>query len=110
MLLLMVLPINGSDSKVNNTYVFKIRADYFFHVLMLLPWMFLKPKERLFEKPFVWFIVGIGVGLGMEFVQQALPYRAFNINDAISNVSGVVLGYFIFSINKKFVKSEKINN
>ena len=47
-------------------------------------------------------IAGIGLVVGAEGVQYFLPYRAFNVNDMISNVIGVMLGLgiIVFSIDK----------
>ena len=39
LILLAVLPINGESSPLNDTYIVKVRLDYFLHVLTFLPFL-----------------------------------------------------------------------
>ena len=41
----------------------------------------------------------LSMAIGLEFIQMALPYRTFNINDLIANVGGVTVGEFNLSTN-----------
>ena len=47
-------------------------------------------------------MAGIGLAVVAEGVQYFLTYRAFNVNDMISNVIGMMLGLgiLVFSIDK----------
>lgn len=90
-----MLPINGKDSVINNTYVLsEIRLDYFMHSILLIPWMLLRlfyaktsPKELI-----QWFLIGIVLAILAEGVQYFLPYRTYNVIDLVANLLGVFLG------------------
>ena len=101
-LLMVVLPLNGfSNFALNNVYVVEVRLDHLLHGILFLPWFFI--SICIYRLP-VWLaiIAGIGLAVAAEGVQYYLPYRAFNINDMISNVIGVMLwlGILVFSIDK----------
>lgn len=93
-LLLVVLPINGKNDELNKVYLLQIRGDYFFHALMFLPWAFFGIKMS--KQTFKWIISGVLFALGSEGIQYFLPYRAFNINDIVSNILGALLGFLVF--------------
>jgi glycopeptide antibiotics resistance protein len=101
-LLLAVLPINGTDSILNNQYILSIRLDYLVHFAIFVPWMmliWLFKGLRFNRTPiriFGWILAGIALGMATEFIQYFLPYRAFNINDLLANVMGVILGGVFF--------------
>jgi glycopeptide antibiotics resistance protein len=93
--LLVSLPLNTSG-ELNDINIIQIRGDYFFHALLFLPWVFFKPAINL---RFFWFsFAGLLIAAGSEALQYLLPYRAWNINDLIANVSGVVIGIALYSI------------
>ena len=101
-LLMAVMPLNGLNSHaLNNVYIVEIRLDHLLHGILFLPWFFI--SIHIYGLP-VWvaIIAGIGLVVGAEGVQYFLPYRAFNVNDMISNVIGVMLGLgiIVFSIDK----------
>ena len=91
-LLMAVIPLNGLNSHaLNNVYILEIRLDHLLHGILFLPWFFI--SIQIFRQP-VWVAVvaGIGLAVSAEGVQYFLPYRAFNVNDMISNVIGMMLG------------------
>lgn len=90
-LLLVILPLNTSAS-LNTITIVSFRGDYFLHALSFLPWAFFGKALRR-NMP-LWFAYGLLFAAGSEGLQQILAYRAFNINDLIGNVVGVVLGFF----------------
>ena len=99
---MVVLPLNGfSSHALNNVYIVEIRLDHLLHGILFLPWFFI--SIHIYRLP-VWvpIIVGLGLALSAEGVQYFLTYRAFNVNDMISNVIGVMLGLgiLVFSIDK----------
>ena len=101
-LLMAVIPLNGLNSHaLNNVYIVEIRLDHLLHGILFLPWFFI--SIRVYRLP-VWVAIVAGIGLAVvaEGVQYYLPYRAFNVNDMISNVIGVMLGLgiVVFSIDK----------
>jgi VanZ family protein len=101
-LLMAVKPLNGLNSHaLNNIYIVEIRLDHLLHGILFLPWFFI--SIRIYRLP-VWVAVvaGIGLAVAAEGVQYFLPYRAFNVNDMISNVIGMMLGLgiLVFSIDK----------
>ncbi len=50
------------------------------------------------RKMVYWFIVGVIFAGGVEGIQYLLSYRAFNVNDMIGNIIGVVLGFIAFGL------------
>lgn len=99
MLLLVVLPINGEGSTLNNNYTLGIRWDYLLHALVYIPLPVLLALNKKIN-----FWIGILLALilasGFEFMQMALSYRAFNINDLVANLIGVGLGVLLIIILK----------
>ena len=102
LILLAVLPINSSESAINNTNVVSIRLDYLLHFAVFIPWMFLLRRYSGVSfradagKAVLLLLAGIGFAVANEAVQYVLPYRAFNINDLVANSVGVVLGAGMF--------------
>ncbi|HRW97764.1 MAG TPA: VanZ family protein, partial [Bacteroidales bacterium] len=45
-----------------------------------------------------WFIAGLLFASASEMVQYALFYRAFNINDMIANMIGIMTGFLLLWI------------
>jgi glycopeptide antibiotics resistance protein len=99
--LLIALPIN-SAGELNNITILRLRGDYFFHALMFVPWAFFKPVFRL--NAWVWGISGLVFSVGSEGIQYLLPYRAYNVNDLVANMLGVVLGLLLYVLFITFVK------
>jgi len=94
-ILLVVLPLN-SASALNDITVISFRGDYFFHAVLFLPWAFfgiLFSLHRIY-----WFIAGLLFASASEMVQYALFYRAFNINDMIANMIGIMTGFLLLWI------------
>ena len=90
-LLLMVLPINREESFLNDIYIVHIRLDYITHMLVFLPYLFL--FRRVYSAGIIpSLILGCLFAAFSEYIQYLLPYRAFNINDLIGNVIGIVTG------------------
>lgn len=110
-LLLGVLPLNTS-SELNNITILRLRGDYFLHALMFVPWAFFRPVKKL--RVFIWLIIGLAFAAGSETLQYFLPYRAFNINDLVANMLGVVIGILVSRVascgNKFRTTSYRIPN
>lgn len=102
LILLALLPVNGSGSVINHTFVVSIRLDYLIHCIIYLPWMFLLAKVTRVNFRFsllpslIMIIVAFIFSIINEAVQYYLPYRAFNINDLLANVLGVAIGILFF--------------
>jgi len=103
LILLITLPLNTS-SELNNITILQLRGDYFFHILMFLPWMFFKKALRI--KPLIWLLIGLLFASATEGLQYLLPYRVYNINDLLVNALGVLFGFLLF---KTFVWERKPN-
>ena len=114
-ILLIILPINGRETRINHTYILKLRLDYIFHALLFTPWMFFYDVVKFYTffknfKLFAWFCNGILFCIFSEVLQYIVPYRTFNINDMIANCIGIVLGLMIFILNwTKKIECEKTN-
>ncbi len=106
----MILPLNSNESVLNNGQTFSIRWDYWSHFIMFLPmpilfWLNFKSfaSTRVFN-----IIIFVGFTLLIAFlfeaIQYFLPYRAFNVNDVLSNFVGVSLGLLVLNIVKNRIK------
>jgi VanZ family protein len=101
-LLLTVVPTPKSINSLDVGTI-EIRLDYLYHIIMYLAGTFLAIlwSVGLLKPPYTslfWRRTALAAALmillavGQEFLQKLIPYRAFNINDIISNISGVILG------------------
>jgi len=106
-LLLITLPLN-SAGELNNITILQLRGDYFFHILMFLPWMFFQKALRI--KPIYWLLLGMLFATATEGLQYLLFWRAFNINDILANVLGVLIGSLLFIIYHYIIKKNKTPN
>lgn len=101
LILVSVMPINSSHTALNHNYIVTIRLDYFLHAGIFIPWIVLIWMSRgstfRTSLPGIigWVFLSLLFAALMEFVQYLLPYRAYNINDLLSNLTGVLLGYAI---------------
>jgi glycopeptide antibiotics resistance protein len=91
-LAVVALPLNTA-SELNNITILQLRGDYFFHILMFLPWVFFSGVFNI--KKIYWVLIGLLFAAGSEALQYLLPYRALNVNDLIANVIGVLVGFAI---------------
>ena len=106
LILLAILPINGTSSMLNNNYLLNIRWDYLVHALVYIPLVPLvmiaynswkvKPQGRA-----AIIILSLLFAFSLEGIQYFIPYRAFNINDLAANGVGVILGLITYTILKK---------
>ncbi len=94
---LSVIPLGSVSEELIDVTVIRIRGDYLLHMLVYLPIISLMlisfPKKKL-----LMVVLALVLGVGLEYFQMLLPYRAFNINDLVANVGGVVLGGVIFRL------------
>lgn len=103
--LLAVLPLNGTNSRLNNTYIISIRLDYLLHVGIFTLWLILyrvayfstKTNYRRGEtvKLISLFLL---FAILSEVIQSFIPYRSFNLNDLIANFLGVIIGLLILFV------------
>lgn len=122
MILLVTLPLNNAK-ELNNITILQLRGDYFFHILLFLPWAFFhnaaakslrlricywplalsfwsaaKPTAKS-QKPTAksqqpsWLLLGLFFAAGTEGLQHFLPWRAFNVNDLLANGLGILVGF-----------------
>lgn len=93
------LTLNGILT-LNNISFFGIRGDYWLHTLLFIPWAFFGVTFKI--KPFYWLVAGIFIAIGAESLQHLVPSRTFNIYDLIANISGVLIGFMLFLLFRKF--------
>lgn len=97
-LFLVVVPLGGLNTTLNNTSVICFRLDYVLHALMFFPlavlWQMAFPDQRL------WVVLTVAVFFAavMEGVQYMLPYRAWNVNDLLANGVGIIVGGMLMGI------------
>jgi VanZ family protein len=95
-----VMPLGNASKELTDITVIRIRGDYLLHMLVYLPMISLMllsfPKWK-------WgmVVIALGLGVGLEYLQMLLSYRAFNINDLVANLGGVVIGGGIFAFRLK---------
>jgi len=100
-LALVALPLNTA-SELNNITILQLRGDYFFHILMFLPWAFFSGVFNI--KKSYWLLIGLLFAAGSEALQYLLPYRAYNVNDLLANILGILVGFtlvFLINIRKR---------
>ena len=113
-----IAPINGVNSKLNNTFVFAIRLDYLVHVAMfaglsvLFRLAYFRQQSLISSKALLFFGVMLAAAFFSEAIQWRVPYRVFNINDLIANFLGVLLSLplirqhrFFLIIRRKYLQS-----
>jgi glycopeptide antibiotics resistance protein len=93
-ILLVVLPLNTATS-LNTITVISFRGDYFFHALAFSVWALF--GQIMQKRQLSWFLIGLAFATITEGLQYMLPYRAFNVNDLIANVIGIVVGFTIIN-------------
>ena len=99
-----VMPLGGVSKELTDITVLRIRGDYLLHMLVYLPMISL----MLFSFPkWKWgmVVIALGIGVGLEYFQMLLSYRAFNINDLVANVAGVLVGGGIYPLITRINKS-----
>lgn len=99
--LLVVLPLN-SVRDLNNITILQLRGDYFFHIVVFLPWAFFRPVFGY--TGWSWGLLGLLFAAGSEGIQYLLPYRAYNVNDLLANMLGVLVGLLLALLFYTFVK------
>jgi glycopeptide antibiotics resistance protein len=98
LVVLVVVPLDGLEVSLADVFVLELRLDYLLHLLVFMPLMVL---WRLgFPRHSVWVIMGTGLllAVGLEWIQYLLPYRSWNVNDAVANMAGVGLGCLVLGI------------
>ena len=107
LIILHVIPLDGSGIALNSMDSGPFRADYLLHSLIFLPWMILpvlnmklKTKRKrqipdnkeLITDNRLWLLLGLLLAAGLESMHYILPYRGFNPMDLLLNVVGIILG------------------
>lgn len=90
LLLLSVLPLGTPTLHLDNFNI-HFRLDYLIHFLIYCPWLFLSINGLRLKLIYA-ILLGILLGATTEIIQYFLSYRAFNINDLIANIFGILLG------------------
>ena len=92
-----IAPINGVNSKLNNTFILVVRLDYLVHVAMfaclsvLFRLAYFPQPDLSLSKGFLFFGLMFSTAFFSEALQWLVSYRVFNINDLIANFIGVIL-------------------
>lgn len=102
---LAILPINNKNDLINHTFIQSFRLDHIFHALLFFPWMIL-PALFSAKKPFgnfkhskvTWFLGGLLLGIFTEGIQCFIQYRSFTLIDFLSNISGLLIGWFCLPV------------
>jgi len=107
LLILTVIPINGTGDILDNNYTLNIRWDYIVHALVYVPMislLMMRNQKSLSHKfkalDLKIIIIAIIIAILLEAIQLLIPWRTFNVNDMGSNILGVVLGVIVLMIFK----------
>jgi VanZ family protein len=107
--LISILPINNHNSSFNNTYVVTIRMDYLMHAILFYPFAWFIYSAGLFRKKILYsrglvHISGIFLVLFSECIQYFFPWRTFNINDLLANFLGLIIGFIVKYMVKRWIR------
>ncbi len=105
--LMVIAPLGGFSTALNNITVISFRLDYLLHALMFLPLMVL--WHLGFPHHPLWLILvgGILIAASMEGLQYLLPYRAYNVNDMLGNGAGALMGWVFVGLTGFILKKVK---
>ncbi len=99
-MVLSVVPFSNQVISLNNTHVLSLRLDYLLHALVFIPMVPLLRFSRPDIPLWIAFVLSLGLAIVAEGIHYYLPYRAYNINDLLGNIIGVVLGLaIVFLVN-----------
>lgn len=89
---LTFIPLGGLNAVLDKISVLSLRGDHIVHVLVFLPllplWRMTWPGHPLWLTLAACLLIAV-VAEGSHYY---IPYRAWNINDLIANVLGVLTG------------------
>lgn len=95
LMLMVVVPLGGMNAALTNIFILELRFDYLVHVVVFVPlivlWRLGFPGLSLWK--IMW--AGVVLAVGLEGVQYLLPYRSWNVNDAVGNTIGVGIGFWV---------------
>ena len=101
LLLLSTLPLNGTNSVLNNSYTLNIRWDYLIHALLYIPMIPLLSYYKVKMGTINIILIALILAISLEAIQYIIPWRTFNVNDLVSNILGVGIGFVFFKTIKK---------
>lgn len=114
--LLSVLPINSAGSSINHIFIVSLRLDYLLHCVVYIPlvtFLWIQKESEFFTntgKTILWVVALLVFAAATEWIQYFLPYRAFNVNDLISNCLGIILGLILTFAIKQLSTEKLVNN
>jgi VanZ family protein len=87
-----LVPLTGFPVSLDKVTVICFQLDHLLHGLIFVPLVLL--WCRAYPHHPVWLVLAACMVLaaGMEGIHYLLPYRTYNVNDALSNGIGVVVG------------------
>lgn len=108
LLLLNVIPLGNETSKALTDNRFIFRLDYLLHFAIMLVfaiiWVVGKNSiVKLFadHETHKYCAVVVAAGIGLELLQLALPWRAFNPMDLFANLVGAALAVALVILNQR---------
>ncbi len=98
-----LMPFGGMNIALNDITVLSLRGDYLMHIIVFLP---LVPVWKMALPTHPWWVVlpfSLMISACAEGLQYYIPYRSFNINDLLGNMTGVVLGAVLLLLVNKLI-------
>jgi VanZ family protein len=111
-----IIPLGPINTTLSDNFTLNIRWDYLLHALVYLPlpvliWLFQKKGSFLLDQSSsgsgrFWLLLvlfPLFIASLFEALQLIIPYRSFNINDLFANCMGVIIGFVLLPVLKKFI-------
>lgn len=55
-------------------------------------------------------IIGVTYGIAIEFIQQFIPLRSFELNDMLANTCGAILAVLVFYVGERYFLIRKVSS
>ncbi len=99
-----LFPFGDATQVLDTVYILSLRLDHLLHILVFFPlvpvWLALWPASN----KWLVFALGLFIAVVAEGMHYVLPYRAFNPNDLLANLAGVVAGMLMLPLVSPLLK------
>lgn len=105
-MIVAVFPFSAAGvDAMNRVHIMTFRLDHLLHVLAFVPlyplayWLF---HPHTWQQRHILLSVSLLIAASAEYVQYFIAYRAWNPADLISNLTGVMLGFIVIFVVRKW--------
>ena len=104
LLVATLFPFGEATQVLDTVYILSLRLDHLLHILVFFPlipiWLTLWPASN----KWLVFALGLFIAAAAEGMHYVLPYRAFNANDMLANIAGVIAGMLLHPVLRTLLK------